>query len=553
MGFFSFIELKWDQLNEQMNTYLRNVYSRSDESFSEASPFGQTINVQKNLFQWNVMYQKNIVKNINIDEADNQKSIRNLVRIGGHNPTRAISATGTIKLQLKPSVNIDEDISSGKIRVSNKTKLKNKTNGLIYTIQIGKDEEIYEVSQTNNIYFNIIQGTYETQKYTGNGEINQSFSVNIPLSAMIDNFEVEVKYNNQSVALKDGIFDMLANEIACFTRTGMNGGLDVTFGNGDFGFIPSASVLISVTYLLTDGTDGIITSPQLNDFQFIDDIKDMNFNTLNMEDLFDIVVDKPIGFASDGETSEFSKAIMPYISRNFVLATPSQYIYNLKRLSLFSKINVYNKLDDQDYTNDNKIFLFLVPKISNFFSGSINYFNLPLDAFYLDDDEKTKTITYLRRMGNITINTVLDIIQPTIVKYILNIYIRKFQGYANDTIKSTVVTSISTYLSELDRDDRILRSDIINILEDVESIDSVNVSFLSKTNEEYHINNPNDTTTIIGLDPVLGDIVVKSEELAIIRGGWSDRNDTYYNETVSDGWGSLNIIFVGTTERNINN
>jgi len=553
MGFFTFIELKWDQLNEQINTYLRNVYNRSDESFSEASPFGQTVNVLKNLFQWNVMYQKNIVKNINIDEADNQKSIRNLVRIGGHNPTRAISATGTIQLKLKPSVNVDEDIYGGKIRVPNKRRLKNKTNGLIYTIVLGKDEEVYDVSQTNNIFFNIIQGTYETQRYTGNGEIIQSFSVNIPLSTTIDNFEVEVKYNNQSVTLKDGLFDMLANEISCFTRTGMNGGLDVTFGNGDFGFIPSAGVLITITYLLTDGTNGIITSPQINDFQFLDNIKDMNFNTLNIEDLFDIIVSNPIGFASDGETTEFSKSIMPYISRNFVLATPSQYIYNLKRLSLFSKVNVYNKLDDTDYTNDNKIYLFLIPKISNFFSGSINYFNLPLDAFYLDEYEKLKTITYLRRMGNITVNTVLEIIQPVITKYILNVYIRKFQGYADDTIKDTITTSISTYLSELDRDDRILRSDIINILEDISSIDSVNVSFLSKANEEYHINNPNDTTTTIGLDPVLGDIVVKSNELAIIRGGWSDRNGTYYNETVSDGWGSLNIIFVGVTEKNINN
>ena len=553
MGFFTFIELKWDQLNEQINTYLRNVYNRSDESFSEASPFGQTVNVLKNLFQWNVMYQKNIVKNINIDEADNQKSIRNLVRIGGHNPTRAISATGTIQLKLKPSVNVDEDIYGGKIRVPNKRRLKNKTNGLIYTIVLGKDDEVYDVSQTNNIFFNIIQGTYETQRYTGNGEIIQSFSVNIPLSTTIDNFEVEVKYNNQSVTLKDGLFDMLANEISCFTRTGMNGGLDVTFGNGDFGFIPSAGVLITITYLLTDGTNGIITSPQINDFQFLDNIKDMNFNTLNIEDLFDIIVSNPIGFASDGETTEFSKSIMPYISRNFVLATPSQYIYNLKRLSLFSKVNVYNKLDDTDYTNDNKIYLFLIPKISNFFSGSINYFNLPLDAFYLDEYEKLKTITYLRRMGNITVNTVLEIIQPVITKYILNVYIRKFQGYADDTIKDTITTSISTYLSELDRDDRILRSDIINILEDISSIDSVNVSFLSKANEEYHINNPNDTTTTIGLDPVLGDIVVKSNELAIIRGGWSDRNGTYYNETVSDGWGSLNIIFVGVTEKNINN
>lgn len=553
MAYFDFLDLKFNNLTTQLKNYLKSIYKRADETFTNASPYGQIINVEKEIYQQNILYQKNVVRNFIIEEADNNKSIRNLARIGGHNPTRSISATGTLKLKLKNGVDILNDVAEGKIKIKDRTKIKNKSNGLIYTIRFGNEEEIFELSQNQNIYLNIIQGNYETYRFTGNGEINQSYSVNISVGDRIDNFEYEVKYNNEFVNIKDGMFDMLPNELACFTRTGMNSGMDIYFGNGNFGFIPKPGVIISCTYLLTDGTDGIISTPQINDWQFIDDVVDMKGDNINIDDIFDIYVEKEIGFASDGETSEFTKSLMPYLSRNFVLATPSQYIYTLRRLSLFSKINVYNTLDDNDYTNDNKIFLFLVPNIKNFFNSNVNYFNVPIDAFYLDEDEKDKTITYLRKMGNISPNSVLEIIQPKITKYILNIYIRKYDGYANDTIKEKIITKISTYLSDLDRDDRIPRSDIVRILENTSGIDSVNVNFISKKNEDYHKVKP-DSDLIYGLDPVLGDIIVNKNELAVIRGGWSDRNLTYYNETLDGGGlGPINIIFVGKTEKNINN
>lgn len=553
MAFFEFLDLKFNNLTSQITTYLKTVYNRANETFTNASPYGQIINVEKEIYQQNVIYQKNVVRNFMIEEADNVKSVRNLARIGGHNPTRSITATGALKMKLKSGVDILNDIADGKIKINDKTKIKNKTNGLIYTIRFGNEQEVFELSQTQDIYLSLVQGSYETYTFTGDGEINQSFSVNVSVGDTVDHFDYEVKYNNQSVTIKDSTLDMLPNETACFTRTGMSGGLDVYFGNGAFGFIPQPGVIISCTYLLTDGTDGIILTPQVDDWQWIDDVVDMKGQTINMDDTFDIYVDKQIGFASNGETTEFTKSLMPYVSRNFVLATPSQYIYTLKRLSLFSKVNVYNTLEDNNDNNDNRIYLFLVPNIKDYFNANVNYFNVPIDAFYLDDEEKEKTITYLRKLANIPPNTILEIIQPTITKYILNIYIRKFVGYADDTIKQSVITEVSTYLSDLERDDRIPRSDIVHLLENIAGIDSINASFISKQNEDFHKIKP-DSDTIYGLDPVLGDVIVQTDELAIVRGGWSDRNLTYYNETLDGGGlGPVNIVFVGTTEKNINN
>lgn len=553
MAFFDFIELRYEQLTTQINSYLRNVYRRSDEMYSNASPFGQVINVLKEFFQWTTIYQKNVVRNFQIDEADNIKAIRNLARIGGHNPTRAITATGTIKLKLKPGVNINSDIAGGLIKIEDRTLLKNKTNGYNYTIRIGKDEEIYRLSQSTAIYLNVVQGSYEEQEYTGTGELNQSFSVNVATTAEVDNFDVEVLYNNNPVSMKDSLYDMLRNEIACFTRTGMNGGLDLYFGNGNFGFVPAAGSLITVRYLITEGTLGQILTPVRNDFQFLTEVRDNNDDTVDITNNFDILINKSITFASNGESAQFIKNVLPNVSRNFVLASPSQYIYNLSRLELFSKVNVYNTLDDNNFENDNKIFLFLIPKISNYYSGGINYFNVPINAFFLDDDEIDKTLTYLKKLGTITTNTVIEIIQPRLSKYIMNIYVRKHEGYADDTIKQNIMSAASDYLTTLERDDRIVRSDMIRIVEDVDGVDSLNITFFSKKNEDYHKIKP-DSSVIYGLDPVLGDIVVEKDELALIRGGWSDRNYTYYNDTPdSGGLGPLNIVFVGVTKKETNN
>lgn len=553
MAFFDFIELRYEQLTEQINGYLRTVYSRSNELFSNASPFGQVVNVLKEFFQWSTIYQKNIVRNFQIEEADNRKAIRNLARIGGHNPTRSITATGTIKLKLKPGVDINSDIAGGLIKVKDKTLLKNKTNGFNYTIRLGKDEDVFRLSQSTEIFFNVVQGIYEEQTFTGNGEMNQSFSVNVSTTAEVDNFDIEILYNNNPLSIKDSQYDMLRNELACFTRTGMNGGLDVYFGNGDFGFIPEPSSIIRVRYLLTEGTNGQILTPTRNDFQFLTEVTDNNNDTVDITNTFDIIIDRDITFASNGESEEFIKNILPNVSRNFVLATPSQYIYNLTRLELFSKVNVYNTLSDTNFENDNKIFLFLIPKISNYYTGGINYFNVPMDAFFLDDLEIDKTLTYLKKLGSITTNTVIEIIQPRISKYVMNIYIRKHEGYADDTIKQNVLSATSNYLTELTRDDRIVRSDMIRIIENIDGVDSTQITFFSKKNEDYHKIKP-DSDIIYGLDPVLGDIVVEKDELAIIRGGWSDRNYTYYNDTPdAGGLGPLNIVFVGTTKKESNN
>lgn len=609
MQIINFIELQYEKLSEQIKSWLKSQYSKSDIVFSEASPYGQILKVNKELFTHNIIYNKNSVNQIAIDYVTDDRMISNLARISGHNPTRPISATGTINLKLKTGVDISSQIKGSKIKFNNRTILKNKSNNLYYNIILSTDYVIYNITSDITIQFNIIQGKYETQSFTGQGVKNQSFSVNVDGLSNIENFNFAVFYNGILLSSKSGMIDMLPNEYAYFSRTGFNGGLDIYFGTGDFGFVPDIGSLIEVRYLISDGKNGNILNNRINDFTFIDSVYDGNGDILSIEELFDITIENDITFGADKENKVFTKNAIPFVSRNFVLSTPDQFIYTLKKLNMFSLINAYNTLDENNVNNnfyidqfitatfgknvperenirenlkkyfpniyDNIIYLYLIPNVKNYFVSDYNYFNVPFDAFYLDENEKNKIMNYLRMMGTLSITTNVKIIDPIISRYVINIYVRRFNNDFEDNIRNKIISVVSDYFVNNTRYDRIVKSELIKkIKEEVNGVDSVNLDFICKKNEDYHRNrnnissnsniyNTNDTNLlkptevnpdrydsnkILGIDTVQGDIITEKNELAILRGGWYDRNGIYYNDVpIINGLSTINIIWTGVS------
>lgn len=610
MQIINFIELQYDRLSDQIKSWLKNEHSKSDNVFSEASPYGQILKVDKELFIHNMLYNKNSVNQISIDYVTDERMITNLARISGHNPTRSISATGTIRLTLKTGVDIENEISGSKIKINNKTELRNKTNNLYYNIILGSDYVMYDAVSNLTIDLNVIQGRYEYQTFTGQGTKNQSFSVNIDGISNIENFNFSVFYNGILLSKKDHMVDMLPNEYAYFSRTGFLGGLDIYFGTGNYGFVPNIGSTIEIRYLLSDGKNGNILNNKINDFTFIDLIYDGNGDILSAEDLFNISIENDITFGSDKENKVFTKNTIPYVSRNYVLSTPDQFIYALKKLNMFSLINAYNTLDENNINNnyyidqfitatfgenvpdrekirdnlkyyfpniyDNVIYLYLIPNVSNYFISDYNYFNIPFDAFYLDSNEKQKVMDFLKMMGTLSITTNVKIIDPIISRYVVNIYIRRFNTDFEDNIRNKVISVVSDFFVNNNRYDRIVKSELIKrIKENIPDIDSVNLDFICKKNEDYHrdrniavgnsnVTNTNNDTLLqptainpdrydpnktLGIDAVQGDIIAEKNEFVVLRGGWYSRQGIYYNDTPQiNGLSTINIIWTGVSQ-----
>jgi hypothetical protein len=121
--------------------------------------------------------------------------------------------------------------------------------------------------------------------------------------------------------------------------------------------------------------------------------------------------------------------------------------------------------------------------------------------------------------------------------------------------------------------DRIPKSDIVREIATIGDVHSVDVSMMSRKNEEYHkkqklfdenrrndfaskeatkLDRPNPSYNpklSLGIDPILGDIVFEPSEVPIIRGGWYDRNDIYYSDDINDkSLKSVNIFKKGTVD-----
>lgn len=617
-------EITYKKLYQQIIFNLKRFYNRTDSVFTLASPFGQILSVTTQLFQLNMLHIQNVQRSLDINDSlnTNIKSVRALAKIGQYNPSRGTAAAGSIKLKLKSGVNITEEIKGNKIIFNDKLKIKNNKNDLNYMLDLNSTDLTFTLSNQTPIILNIIQGVWKQITFTGTGEKNQSYIVPAQNGKDIDNYRFKLYVNSELWEPKKHKHDMLQNEKAYVPYTSFSGGVDIMFGNGDEGMIPPIGAIIIFEFLLIDGQLGNIVDNDINSFKFIDLPKTYYGEDIDTEDFFDIEINTNITFGTNGDSVEYIKSVMPYVSANFVLAGPDQYSFFLRRLGLFSIIDVFtSKRNDPNLINniyklakkntdilnnittldntsslkllvqrnlneitllrksllteggDNLVNIFLIPDIRIYYGkdNDVNYFNIDVNKFILTSDEKQRILNYLSTEGIQIITNEVKIIDPILKNYIINITTRIYDDAIEDNIINNIIDTTSNYFIEQQRRDRIPPSDIIRLIDGIDGIDSVDVEFISKDNEEYHkeyiikaeeFKNINkrqaqaheiimsdgkkyNGQNILGLDPLLGDILINKNELPIIRGGFSNRYNNYYNIEPGNGqYSSVNILIL---------
>ena len=583
----TFTELTFNNIKSQITRTLRDRHNKATILFSPASPYGQILDVLSNLHQLSILYLKNSINQFDLFADPNMLNevvITNAAIQAGHIPGRAVSATGNLKLTVKPGADLEKLLKGGTITFTNRFLIKNKTNGLDYSIDLGQESVTYNVNSSTIIYFSLIQGRYETQDFTGSGAINQTYAISGKGTNQIENFNIEVQVNGTYWEIKKHLYDLQPNEEACIVRTGMLSGVDIIFGNGNFGGIPPIGAIITVTYLLTDGQDGNIFRRTFNDWKYVDEATDGFGEQVDASKIFDTAIFNDINFGTNRESIKFTRNILPIVSNNFVLGLPEQYAYNIKRLGVFSHVNAYEDLGT--------VYIVATPNINLFKNQNSDYFTVNLRAFELDDYEKSKIDKYLKTNGNIQLTRSYRIDSPQLSFYVMNVFVIRYSDATDDGVQSEIINAVSEYFLNFSRLERIPKSDLVKVIANLNSVHSVDVQFISKKNEDYHkeeIRRARDarraasnfqtnalrrsrvsilsseiepetsdvdysSSTVIGLDPLLGDIIFEPQELPIIRGGWYDRNDIYFSDELSgSSLKSINIIKKGVVDSSLRN
>jgi hypothetical protein len=557
-------KIKFGEIFTEIGDYLNTVYSQRGDIFSSSSPFGQILTVMQAFFQMIFLYLEDSLVEMNITTATKTKSIYGFARITGHNPTRSISAQGTIKLKWKPSV---VDVNMSYATLLDKSKLICENNNLPYFVQLGSATGNIKInkSEYNFIPIKIIQGETESQTKIGTGKPLQSY--NFQSNKPIDNDNVIVMVNGEPFEIVDSLYDMTKGDKLCMVKTGLAGGIDLYFGNEDFGYIPPSGSNITIEYVKTDGFAGNVFGKTSSiNFKWVDSVYTNTGEEVDFNEYMNVSLDKPIILGADGEDPQLTKLIAPKMSRSFVLANPENYVSMLSRFN-YSYVDAYTTYEDDYIDDDNVVYLFLIPDIARRLTSNTDYFTTNLENFYLDQNEKEGIYKYINQSGQQMISSELEIVDPVLTKYVMNIFLRIYDTANVTNLNNEILNKVTEYLLKVRRRDKVPKSDLIAMIEAVDGVDSVNVTFISEVNEKsikngYYIKRntsfdairglqtitetrvevPSGTDPNLGLDD-FGDVKIGLNELPVFRGGWYDRFDNYYEDGVSfTQYSSVNIV-----------
>jgi hypothetical protein len=522
-----------DLLQDTLDLIQRR-YNQANQLFTVASAWGQILFVLQNLSQLILFFIEDSITELDIKKASRESSVYGLAALTGHNATRSSSARGQVEIIWN---GIDSTtVGGGAILIPRYASIKFQNGGTGYLLNLPQDFARINLNSSTKVTCEIIEGSIRSTVFTGNGTILQSYNVSDRVTSAIDNFEVKVFVNSEEWKVYDSLYDIPYNYKGCLVKTGISSGIDVIFGNLNFGRIPALGSTITVQYVETVGTGGNINSIEPNKiaFEFDDDGTDVYGNNVSLKEYLKVSCITAPQLGINKESIQLTRILAPKTSRSYVLANPDNYITYFEKFGTFSIIEAFSTFDDQYLDDDNIIYVLLVPDITQKLKTNETYFDIKESEFTLTSFQKNRLLNSIEESGQKIVTTEVKILEPKISRYVINVLITMFEGYDPATVKGQIIDSISTYFIGIRRRDKIPRSDLIAIVESIPGVDSVTLFFVSQKNENYAISVSSLSDTdpkkkiVLGLDE-FGDISFDKDEIAIITGGWSDRAGLFYD------------------------
>lgn len=564
LKFLDRLRVTGTQIKQDARTYISRIYNRAGTLFTEASPFAQLLGVMSEVAELIMFYIEDSLVEQNIYTAQQSESIYGMSRLTGHDATRGYAAFGEVSFRWKPGADFSKIAGTG-LTFDGRAILKFDSNGLKYTVQTPRDQFRVEKSNKSDFTCEIIQGEYEMQTVTGTGEDLQSFNINT--KGLTDHNKIIVYVNGEVWTKHMSLYDMNANEKAYLVKTGIGGGLDLYFGNGSFGMPPANGATIEIEYIKHDGAKGNLREGSDLTVKWETEGEDSIGELHDLNEFFDVTVTSAPKMGADRESTEFTKILTPLASKSFVLATPDNYEYFLSKYNQFSYIDAYSRTEDEYLDDDNVIYIFAMPDFKRKATSDQDYFSLPEQEMFFTQNEYDAMHQVLQNSGQMMMGSEVVFVKPKVKKYSIDVSIRYFEGFSKQEIMNDIRAAISNYLMNITRRDKLPKSDIIYIIEEIDGVDSVNIRFISQAEEEalrvgYYESiiktilpqepvtledigggkqkyvffqkieditqiklNPGDSIpdSIRGLDQ-WGDIILDREEVAIFRGNWLDRD-----------------------------
>lgn len=561
MKLFNLLQTRYTDFENQVKLYLSKTLTNYNENYGNNTIFGQLINVLGSTVQNVLLYIEDGLTEQNKYTAQRKKSIYSLAQLGGYNPSLGKAASCMVKMTVQPN-----NLGAYSVIIPNKTKLICSYNGLNYSILLPQEAITFSVADdVSNKFLQVVEGTFETQTFMVKG--GQLYTQAVLFNSDIDLDYLEVKVNNEVWERRESLYDMDPDAKQYVVKTSLNKGIDILFGNDQYGKSIGFNDKVSVTYLVHDGELGNIETEEPIYFSFQDEIKDASGGAINGNELFVIKLadENAVSGGTYSETAAQVREMIGYNSRALVLADPKNYKVFLNRFSFVG----YNRTwSDEGSLVVNSIILKNYKQILE--RGS-DYFNLKMSDLFLSETQKNSIKNCIANSGQQLAGVTYNIIEPEICKYAVYVYLKmKEVQYDRTSIEQAIKDKVGEFFSNVQNDMFIPKSDIISIIKSAsDTIDGVDLYILGEKNEKaiidkQYINKIHTFNISKGLYDVNEELVYVGEgenpgigfdeygniyldnndQFPVLMGGWSFRSSGIGEEpqytTVTN---PLNIVF----------
>lgn len=515
MRLFSLLDTQYKSFSTKVSNYLSKTLSNNKSQFGSNTIFGQIITVVGNAIQNVMLYIEDALVEQNKYTAQRKKSIYNLAALSGYNPSYGKAASVVIKLSHIPNNTYVKDVvNNTNIIIKDKETLTCTQNGLIYNILLPQEGVVINPEKDSSTkYFTVVQGKFESQRFISTG--GQYYTINFKFIGNMDIDYMVVKVNNETWSQAASIYDMSSDGKEYTYKTGINGGVDLIFGNETHGRALKANDIVDITYLIHDGEYGNVNPEIETYFVFNENLTNTAGDTYDGNTLFNVTFAEtdPVTSGSNAETLQHVREMIGLNSRSLVLASPENYKMLISKFGFCG----YNRT----WSDPNSLVVnsLIIKNYAANLENGLDYFKLSEKDFILTDIQKNSIYNYIESTGSQLAPIKYNIFDPELCKYAMYLYITlKTNKYNRDLISNQIRQLIGDFFTNVQSDIFIPKSDIIQLIKNnVDGIDSVDVYMISEKNERAIYKKAYTEDTYYA-DPITGKYIKKTENIKLYDG-----------------------------------
>ena len=542
MKLFGLLDTQYSRFTSAVKAQLSKVLSDYDTKYGNATIFGQLINVLGAAVQNIMLYIEDALVEQNKYTAQRKKSIYNLAKISGYEPSLGKASSVQLMVNFVPN-----NSEAYNVVINNHEKFTCTQNGLTYNVVLPQEAIVMTADQNSSTrVLTAVQGRFEKQSFVATG--GKYYTINFQFNGNFDIDYLKVKVNNE-LWDRCEFYDMDSDGKQYSVKTSYINGVDLIFGNDVHGRALKNNDIVEVEYLVHDGVTGNLNTQENTYFIFDNPLYDTDGVEVDGNTIFNVTFASKdsVTSGSDAESKEDVRQMIGLNSRSLVLAAPQHYKTFINKFSFCGYNRTWSEKGSMIVNS------MIMKNIKLDMETGSDYFQLSESDLKLSDIQKQSILSCIENSGNQLGGVSYNIIDPVIRKYALYVYVKmKSQKLDKEYIKNQIKVLVGDFFANIQSDMYIPKSDIVMLIKNnIEAVDSVDVYFLSERNETamrmgYYVDdnytwNPSTGTydshmeTVYlysGQNPSLGldghgNICLESNnEFPVLMGGWEFTNDS---------------------------